>query len=138
MNIEFEIRNIHHPIGKFDSFTMLPDDLMTGEIFKQLSLHAKILYCNMLNLTNASREKHLCNENGDIYIFYTYEKIMEYLNCSRKTASRLIKELVDFGLIIIEKKDFNQAAKIYVNNYQMIEYQIDTPNTNGVSEVDQI
>lgn len=102
------------------NYTQLPDELFTVNFFKDLSLHAKVLYSFMLRRVSVSKENCWIDEVGDVYIYYRTDEIMEKFNCSNKTASKIMSELEDIGLIDKVRQGQGKPDIIYVNKFSAV------------------
>jgi len=98
------------------AFYMIPQALFEDDTFKELSDSAKILYSLMLNRMYLSMKNNWVDEQGRVYIMFSFNNIMQKLNCASAKASKLIKELEDFGLIEKETK-IGHPSIIYVKNF---------------------
>ena len=87
------------------SFYRIPKALFTDERFKAISAEAKILYGIMLDRMSLSRKNGWVDEENHVYIVFTAEDAMEFLNCARQKAFSLFSELdAATGIGLIEKK----------------------------------
>lgn len=98
-------------------FLQLPIMLIKDNKFKELSSDAKILYSLLLNRTSLSAKNGWIDDNGDIYIIYTIEQIMEDLNCWEKRATKAMKELKDIGLVESIRRGLGKPNILYVTNF---------------------
>lgn len=98
-------------------FYQMPKVLIENDVFKKLSLTAKVAYMFLyerLKLSMKNLEKY-SDEKGRVFVVYTEEQMSDRLRMSRKTAAKAIKNLEEFGLIKKESFDsFTRAQKIYV------------------------
>lgn len=95
------------PLAFFDSNT---------EISK-ISNGAKVLYSLLRDFTNLSLKNKICDNNGNVYIFFTREKAENYLGYSNSTVNKFFKELKKFDLIHEIRQGFKKANKIYVKEF---------------------
>lgn len=102
------------------NYTQLPDELFTIEQFMTLSLHAKVLYSFMLRRVSISKDHNWIDEAGDVYIYYRIDEIMQKFNCSNKTATKIMAELEEFGLIEKKRQGQGKPDIIYVNKFSAI------------------
>lgn len=110
------------------NYTQLPDELFTVELFTTLSLHAKVLYSFMLRRVSISKDNGWIDDAGDVYIYYRADEIMEKFNCSNKTATKIMSELEEIGLIEKKRQGQGKPDIIYVNKFSAItENQEDEP-----------
>ena len=93
------------------SFIRVPRLLMTGEDFKGLSTHAKLLYALLLDRMGLSMRNGWLDEEGRVYIYYTVDEIQEDLNCGHGKACKLLAELDTVkGIGLIERKNRGRAS----------------------------
>lgn len=85
--------------------------------YKKISVYGKLLYSIMLDRVSLSAKNKLYNDEGFVYIFYTIDETMDFLNCSRNTAIKVHKELEKYGLIQKTESSGFHPSKIYVNMY---------------------
>jgi len=113
------------------NYTQLPDELFTVELFKDLSLHAKVLYSFMLRRISLSKENSWFDEDGDVFIYYRTDEIMDKFNCSNKTASKIMAELEEIGLIEKKRQGQGKPDIIYVNKFSALEEKQEQSNGGG-------
>lgn len=92
-----------------------------SEDFKGLSVSAKALYALMVERANLSNHNNWFDNEKRVYIIYTATQVMEDLQCSERTALKLLAELVTFGLIERFQNKKGQAYIIYVKLYHNTE-----------------
>lgn len=102
------------------NYTQLPDELFTVEFFMELSLYAKVLYSFMLRRVSISKENSWIDDEGDVYIYYRTDEIMDKFNCSNKTASKIMAELEEIGLIEKKRQGQGKPDIIYVNKFSAL------------------
>lgn len=98
------------------TFYRLPKALITDARFKGITNNAKLLYGLMLDRMSLSKKRGWLDEANKVFIKYSLNNIEEDLNVSRKTASSLLKELEEIGLIYIIQQP-GVANIIYVKNF---------------------
>lgn len=99
------------------SYAILPLNLIYDEKYNSLSSNEKLLYILLLNRTNYSRKniKKFYDNNG-LFIFFTVKQIQENLNCSNKSAVKMLKNLEKAELIKKEYQKNGLPVKIYVTD----------------------
>lgn len=85
-------------------FLRMPKFLFNDKRFKVLSNDAKVLYSLMLDKMNLSIKNNIIDKDNKIYICYTINDIIQDLNCSKDKAIKIIGELGENGVGLIEKK----------------------------------
>ena len=115
------------PVGAGDpfSFYTLPRLLLSSKKFKGLHKLAAVLYGMMLSrlALSAKREEDFTDTEGRLYILYTIDQVQADLRCARATAVKLMRQLVEYGLLekkrrgqgkpnLLFVKDFREAEKV--------------------------
>ena len=99
------------------TYIQMPLFLFTCDRYISLSSNAKLLYSIILNrmkLSEKNKEKFQ-DENG-IFVYFSNTSIMENINCSKNTATHILNELEQAGLIRKEYQKRGLPLKIYVND----------------------
>ena len=102
------------------TFYRIPKLLITDDAFKTLSSDAKILYGLMLDRMSLSSKNGWFDKENRVYIYFSIEDTMEYLNVGKNKALKTIQELdQDTGIGLIErvKQGQGKPAIIYVKNF---------------------
>jgi hypothetical protein len=102
------------------TFYRLPKALFTSDRFKTLSDGAKILYGLMLDRMGLSVKNEWLDEGGRVFIIFTLEEAMEYMNCSHDKAVKMFAALdmiKGVGLIERVKQGQGKPALIYVKKF---------------------
>lgn len=98
-------------------FYKVPKVLCTDDEFRKLSSDAKLLYGLLLDRVSLSKKNGWVDEDGRVYVIYTLENIMLSLNCSDKTATKMLVELEEHGLIERKRRGQGKPVIIYVKNF---------------------
>lgn len=99
------------------AFYRFPKALIKDSKFKYISEAAKILYGIMLDMIGLSIKNQWIDGEGEAYIIYTLEDVMEDLNCADNKATKVMNELVKCGLIAKKKQGFGLPNLIYVKDF---------------------
>ena len=99
---------------KNNSFYQLPQWLFDPE-YKDMSLRAKVVYALIFDRRSLSLENNWYDKNGDVYMYFTNQQMMEKLNCSEKTIISSKKELEKYGLIKEVRQGVNRPNRLYIN-----------------------
>ncbi|WP_415067678.1 replication initiator protein A [Lacrimispora sp.] len=83
---------------------MAPKCLWSDKYYQNLSCEARVLYAMLLDLTALSQKTGRCDNEGRAYVICSINDTMEMLGCSRSSALRYQRELVDMGLVIKHSK----------------------------------
>lgn len=102
-------------------FYLFPKMLLSHEAFDGIGYSAKMLYSLMLNRTilSETNAEEYTDENGNLYIIYTVEQVMETMHCSKPTAIKMLKQLDDIGLIELKRQGQDKPFIIYLNDMFM-------------------
>jgi hypothetical protein len=99
------------------TFYRIPRALFTDERFIGLSAESRILYGLMLDRMGLSRKNGWVDGQDRVYICFTLDEVMRYLNGGKEKAVKLIAELVDIGLIETKRQGLGRANIIYVRDF---------------------
>lgn len=100
-------------------FYQMPKELFRSTLYKdKLSLEAKVTYTLLLDRLELSRINKWFNENGEIYLIYTRQELINELKISRATASKVFNELKKCNLIKEERLGQGLANRIYIGKMQ--------------------
>ncbi|MEG2987722.1 MAG: DUF6017 domain-containing protein [Lachnospiraceae bacterium] len=102
------------------AFYRIPKVLFTDNYFKDLSSDAKILYGLMLDRMSLSIKNHWVDDEDKVYIIFTLEQVMEYMNCGKDKGVKILAELDSnkgIGLIERVKRGLGKPAIIYVKSF---------------------
>ena len=97
-----------------NTFYQLPQWLFDPE-YKDMSLRAKVVYALIFDRRSLSLENNWYDKNGDVYMYFTNQQMMEKLNCSEKTIISSKKELEKYGLIKEVRQGVNRPNRLYIN-----------------------
>ncbi len=98
-------------------FYKVPKVLCTEAEFRNLSSDAKLLYGLLLDRVSLSQRNGWIDEEGRVYVIFTLDNIMFSLNCSDKTATKMLVELEKNGLIERKRQGMGKPMLIYVKNF---------------------
>lgn len=100
------------------AFYRVPKLLFTTERYSNLSAEAKLLYGLFLDRLSLSQKNGWVDKDGNVYIIYTVENIMEALGCGNKKAIQLLAELENKANLILRKKQgLGKPNLIYVKKF---------------------
>lgn len=108
------------------AFYRIPKALFTDDYFKNLTSDAKVLYGLMLDRMALSIKNRWIDENNRVYIIFTLEQVMHYMNCGRDKGMKTLAELdtkKGIGLIERVKQGFGKPDIIYVKSFVMKQRQ---------------
>lgn len=94
--------------------------LFTNDYFKGLSSDAKVLYGLMLDRMALSVRNHWIDAQNRVYIIFTLEQVMEYMNCGKDKGVKILAELdTEKGIGLIErvKRGLGKPTIIYVKSF---------------------
>lgn len=108
-------------------FVQMPNELIFGNEFVDLSSDAKILYCVLRNRMSLSARNNWKDGEGKVYVIYSIEEIMREFRCSKASAIRLLDELDSkngIGLLEKKKQGFGKPNLLYVRNFLTVKRMI--------------
>ena len=81
------------------SFYRIPKLLFHDSRFQPLSTDAKTLYGILLDRMSLSARNGWLDKAGRVFIIYTVQEVQDSLGCADKKATKLLRELEEYGLI---------------------------------------
>lgn len=106
----------YHQQSEMFSFYRIPKLLFTDEHLKTTSCDAKLLYGILLARMELSQKNRWLDKNGRVFVYYSIENIMESMGCAHGKAGRLLKELVDCGLLEKKRQGLGMPDWLYLKN----------------------
>ena len=103
--------------GGLFSFFRIPKALFQEQRFQDLSTDAKILYGILLDRMNLSVKNEWFDKKGRVFIIFTIEDVKRTLRCADNKATRLLRELEEFGLIERKRRGQGKPCLVYVKNF---------------------
>lgn len=104
------------------AFYRIPKVLFTDDYFRNLSSDAKVLYGLMLDRMALSIRNRWVDDEGKVYIIFTVEQVIQYMNCGRDKGMKIMAELdckKGIGLIERVKQGFGKPDLIYVKSFMI-------------------
>ena len=96
-------------------FYQMPKELFTNPYYKdKLSIEAKVTYALLLDRLELSRINKWFNKNGEIFLIYTRQELIDELKISKSTATKVFNELKQCKLIVEERLGRGEANRIYI------------------------
>ena len=103
--------------GELFSFYRIPKALFQESQFQSLSTDAKTLYGILLDRMSLSVKNEWFNKKGRVFIIFTIEDVKRTLRCADNKATRLLRELEEFGLIERKRRGQGKPCLVYVKNF---------------------
>jgi len=103
--------------GKLFSFYRIPKALFQEQRFQDLSTDAKTLYGILLDRMSLSVKNEWFDKKGRVFIIFTIEDVKRTLRCADNKATRLLRELEEFGLIERKRRGQGKPCLVYVKNF---------------------
>ena len=103
--------------GKLFSFYRIPKALFQEQRFQNLSTDAKTLYGILLDRMSLSVRNEWFDKKGRVFIIFTIEDVKRTLRCADNKATRLLRELEEFGLIERKRRGQGKPCLVYVKNF---------------------
>ncbi len=85
--------------------------------FQPLSTDAKTLYGILLDRMSLSARNGWLDKAGRVFIIYTVQEVQDSLGCADKKATKLLRELEEYGLIERKRRGLGKPDLIYVKNF---------------------
>ena len=99
------------------SFIRIPKALITDDVFKTLSIEAKLLYGMLLDrMTNSTKNRWIDDKNR-VFIIYPLLHIQQELDISKKKAVAILSELEEIGLIERIIRGQGLPSIIYIKSF---------------------
>ena len=103
--------------GELFSFFRIPKALFQEQQFQDLSTDAKTLYGILLDRMSLSVKNEWFDKKGRVFIIFTIEDVKRTLRCADNKATRLLRELEEFGLIERKRRGQGKPCLVYVKNF---------------------
>ena len=103
--------------GELFSFFRIPKVLFQEQQFQDLSTDAKTLYGILLDRMSLSVKNEWFDKKGRVFIIFTIEDVKRTLRCADNKATRLLRELEEFGLIERKRRGQGKPCLVYVKNF---------------------
>ena len=103
--------------GELFSFFRIPKALFQEQRFQDLSTDAKTLYGILLDRMSLSVKNEWFDKKGRVFIIFTNEDVKRTLRCADNKATRLLRELEEFGLIERKRRGQGKPCLVYVKNF---------------------
>ena len=103
--------------GELFSFYRIPKALFQEPRFQSLSTDAKTLYGILLDRMSLSVKNGWLDEQNRVFIIFTIEDVKRALCCADNKATRLLRELEEFGLIERKRRGQGKPCLVYVKNF---------------------
>ena len=103
--------------GELFSFFRIPKALFQESQFQSLSTDAKTLYGILLDRMSLSVKNEWFDKKGRVFIIFTIEDVKRTLRCADNKATRLLRELEEFGLIERKRRGQGKPCLVYVKNF---------------------
>ena len=105
-------------------FYQFPKMLLFSRHASGLSSDAKILYVVMRDRLSLSlNHDFFYDDNGHAFILFSLEEAAALLDCHVNSASKVINELIQYGLISKRRSGQGKPSKIYVYDFFISEQQ---------------
>ena len=103
--------------GELFSFYRIPKALFQEQRFQSLSTDAKTLYGILLDRMSLSAKNGWLDEQNRVFIIFTIEDVKRSLCCADNKATKLLRELEEFGLSERKRGGLGRPSLVYVKNF---------------------
>ena len=103
--------------GELFSFYRIPKALFQEQRFQSLSTDAKTLYGILLDRMSLSAKNGWLDKQNRVFILFTIEDVKRVLCCADNKATKLLRELEEFGLIERKRRGLGRPSLVYVKNF---------------------
>ena len=103
--------------GELFSFYRIPKALFQEPRFQSLSTDARTLYGILLDRMSLSVKNGWLDEQNRVFIIFTIEDVKRALCCADNNATKLLRELEEYGLIERKRRGLGKPDLIYVKNF---------------------
>ena len=103
--------------GELFSFYRIPKALFQEQRFQSLPTDAKTLYGILLDRMSLSAKNGWLDEQNRVFIIFTIEDVKRSLCCADNKATKLLRELEEFGLIERKRRGLGRPSLVYVKNF---------------------
>ena len=103
--------------GELFSFYRIPKALFQEQRFQSLSTDAKTLYGILLDRMSLSVKNGWLDQQNRVFIIFTIEDVKRSLCCADNKATKLLRELEEFGLIERKRRGLGRPSLVYVKNF---------------------
>ena len=103
--------------GELFSFYRIPKALFQEQRFQSLSTDAKTLYGILLDRMSLSVKNGWLDKQNRVFIIFTIEDVKRSLCCADNKATKLLRELEEFGLIERKSRGLGRPSLVYVKNF---------------------
>ena len=117
--------------GELFSFFRIPKALFQELQFQNLSTDAKTLYGILLDRMSLSVKNEWFDKKGRVFIIFTIEDVKRTLRCADNKATRLLRELEEFGLIERKRRGQGKPCLVYVKNFSSESSKESTKNRDN-------
>lgn len=99
---------------KNNAFYQFPQWLLKDEPYNSLNDKAKLIYMLLFDRRTLSIKNKWYDDDGNIYMYFPNEQLMQVLNCSEKPVINAKKELSDLGLLKEVRQGINKPNRLYI------------------------
>ena len=113
IDIERSLDYFYGQAGELFSFYRIPKALFQEQRFQTLSTDAKTLYGILLDRMSLSAKNGWLDEQGRVFIIFTIEDVKRALCCADNKATKMLRELEEFGLIERKRRGLGKPSLVY-------------------------
>lgn len=113
-----------------NKFCILPKELYVNPKYRDLDATARELYSILLDRISLSIENKWANEDGEVYVMFTRDNLMELIGVTDKTLKKAIDALVKVDLVRDVEQAKNKPHLIFVGKVESTDKEIYSENKN--------
>lgn len=108
----FLTKEVIESLGENFTYHTIQKYVFNMFLSKELTENAFKIYCLLFDRAKVSSKNNYCNEDGAIYVYYTYEQFKEVMEI-KNTAIVSALKLLEKKALIKREKGFN-SSRIYL------------------------
>lgn len=118
-----------------DRFIKIPKAFSEDVYYSDLSTDSRYAYGILRDRFKLSIKNKWIDDAGNVFLYYTNEKLGQVLNCGKDKVIKIKKELTKFGLLEEERQGLNLPNRLYIGNVISHFEVIHRPETSHTKEV---
>jgi len=100
-------------------FYKIPKSLFGNEFYKGMAIESKVVYSFLRDRMELSKINGWINDNGEVYLIFSREKIAELIETSLPTVTKAFKQLTKYNLIVEKRQGLGRPNLIFVCHIEL-------------------